>query len=485
MDNAGYVMDSPTTNTNNSKEDSDERKQMSQQEKNQQKRGIYKNLIMISLSFLLLFLAFESMSKLQSSINVVDNLGTFSNSAVYASLILSCLFLPSFFITKLGTKWTMAACVLGYATYIAAQFHPQFYTLLPTAFVLGMCAAPLWSAKCTYLTQVAHRFALLDGVDAQPIVVKFFGIFFFFFQCNSIVGNIISTAVLSSGNTTVTNVSVDMSICGSSYCPVQVLGNSNSKNNSDNFARDETKIYTLATIYLCCSIASALAFAILVDPLTKYGENERREGKPKLSGIQLLIATFRHMKNPYQLLLIPLTLWSGIEHGFLGADFTAGFVTCAYGVHMVGRVLICYGFFDALSSILNSFLIQLMGRIPIFLLGAFLNVCCIIIMLSWSLSRDSLPVIFLLASCWGVCDGIWQTQINAMYGLLFVSDKEAAFSNYKLWESFGFFLGFLSQGLGVCILPKLYLALAFLILGMIGYLIVELLQRRAQTQHIK
>ena len=29
---------------------------------------------------------------------------------------------------------------------------------------------------------------------------------------------------------------------------------------------------------------------------------------------------------PTQLLLIPITLWSGIEQGFFGADFTAGFI---------------------------------------------------------------------------------------------------------------------------------------------------------------
>ena len=32
---------------------------------------------------------------------------------------------------------------------------------------------------------------------------------------------------------------------------------------------------------------------------------------------------FRHMRKPKQLLMIPLTFWSGIEQGFFGADFTA------------------------------------------------------------------------------------------------------------------------------------------------------------------
>ena len=124
----------------------------------------------------------------------VNNLGTWANAAVYASLILSCMFMPSILIKMLKVKWTLVICIFCYSTYIAAQFYPEFYTLLPTAFILGMGAAPMWSAKCTYLTQVAHRFAGLDGSDPEPVVVKFFGIFFFFYQCNSILGNIISTS---------------------------------------------------------------------------------------------------------------------------------------------------------------------------------------------------------------------------------------------------------------------------------------------------
>ena len=37
------------------------------------------------------------------------------------------------------------------------------------------------------------RLAVLDGIEPESVVVKFFGIFFFFFQCNSIVGHMIST----------------------------------------------------------------------------------------------------------------------------------------------------------------------------------------------------------------------------------------------------------------------------------------------------
>ena len=39
----------------------------------------------------------------------VEGLGTYSLSAIYASLVLSCMFLPSFVIKKLTVKWAMVS----------------------------------------------------------------------------------------------------------------------------------------------------------------------------------------------------------------------------------------------------------------------------------------------------------------------------------------------------------------------------------------
>ena len=157
-------------------------------------------------------------------------------------------------------------------------------------------------------------------------MIRFFGIFFFFFQCNSIIGNIISTSVLSSGlDTTSSLTDDDIKFCGSSFCPGQTSSSAgkNETDTNDNFQTDITKIYIIAGIYLACSLAAAVIIAIFVDPLTRFGEDERSEDGEQLSGMQLLVATFRHLKNKNQLLVIPITIWSGIEQGFFGADFTA------------------------------------------------------------------------------------------------------------------------------------------------------------------
>ena len=152
-------------------------------------------------------------------------------------------------------------------------------------------------------------------------------------------------------------------------------------------------------------------------------------------------------------------------------------MTCAYGVHTVGRVLILFGVCDALASIGFGFIIKKVGRLPIFVLGACLNALVIIVMLAWTPTQSTLGVVYFLAALWGIGDAIWQTQINALYGCLFANDEEAAFSNYRLWESMGFLFAFITNATGVCVFPKIITTIVFLVLGMVGYFIVEYLER--------
>ena len=60
-----------------------------------------------------------------------------------------------------------------------------------------------------------------------------------------------------------------------------------------------------------------------------------------------------------------------------------------------------------------------------------------------------------------------------MYGSLFASQEEAAFSNYRMWESVGFVIAFISQAFGVCVFPKIIGVICFLAVGMLGYFMVE------------
>ena len=43
-----------------------------------------------------------------------------------------------------------------YTGYVAAQFYPTWGTLIPASAILGLAAAPMWSAKCKYSESHLH-----------------------------------------------------------------------------------------------------------------------------------------------------------------------------------------------------------------------------------------------------------------------------------------------------------------------------------------
>jgi len=66
---------------------------------------------------------------------------------------------------------------------------------------------------------------------------------------------------------------------------------------------------------------------------------------------------------------------------------------------------------------------------------------------------------------------------SALYAALFGSESEAAFSNYRLWESVGFVVAF-AYSFYLCAAVKLYILTSLLLLGMLGYLAAEYIHRR-------
>ena len=146
------------------------------------KMQIIKNLLVVSFGFLFLFTSFQSLANLQSSLNKVEGLGTWGLATIYIALVLSCMFLPPFIIDLIGCKWTVAFSMLCYILYMVANFYARWGTIIPAAIILGIGAAPLWSAKCTYLTEIGSWYAKMTDSSHDDIINRFFGIFFMIFQ---------------------------------------------------------------------------------------------------------------------------------------------------------------------------------------------------------------------------------------------------------------------------------------------------------------
>ncbi|CAF2035479.1 unnamed protein product [Rotaria magnacalcarata] len=439
----------------------------------------YKNLIVLCIAFLLQFTAFGAIGNLQSSLNTEANVGVNSLSIIYAFLIFSSIFLPHPLIALLGLKWTIVVSQVPYLLYVAANYYPKAYLMYPAAALVGLGAAPLWTSKCSYLTDTGTIYAESKGVHKDVVVNRFFGIFFMFFQSSQIWGNLISYLVLKpiekEHNDTLYEVE-KYAKCGADFSEKEYKG-AEVINQIDRKTVD-----ILCIVYICICACSILTVVVFLNQRRK----STRDKIPVMlrDSFKLLISTIKHMRNVNQLLLIPLTVWSGLEQSFLGAQFTKGFVSCTLNAKYVGLVLIAYGVCDSIGSFSFGQLVKYVGRWPCFAIAGLINYSLIITMFIWKPSEDQIAVLFVLAGLWGLADAVWQTQINAFYGVLFSNNDEAAFSNYRLWESIGFVIFYIITPY-IRIRIALIILLIFLTLGMIGYGLTEYLWKIKKIKKIQ
>uniref|UniRef100_A0A6J0UZX9 Protein unc-93 homolog A n=1 Tax=Pogona vitticeps TaxID=103695 RepID=A0A6J0UZX9_9SAUR len=431
-----------------------------------------KNVLVVSFGFLFLFTAYGGLQSLQSSLNAADGLGVASLSVVYGGLIISSMFLPPILIQKLGCKWTVVGSMCCYIIYSLGNFYPSWATLIPTSLILGLGGAPLWSAKCTYLTIAANAYAPKAGKVGRDVVNQYFGIFFLIFQSSGVWGNLISSLVFDQTPNKAEPSDAELAYCGAEDC--ETTSNVTNSNGTSNRPTDALR-YTLLGTYTASGVLAVVLVSVFLDRISS--DQAESEEKKMPSFWSTFLATFRHLKDKRQCLLIPLTMYSGFEQGFLAGDYTKSYVTCALGINWVGYVMICFSAANSLSSMLFGKISQFTGRKVLFALGAVLNLACILGLLLWKPHPKHLAVFFILPALWGVADAIWQTQTNALYSDLFEKHKEAAFANYRLWESLGFVIAF-GYSTFLCVYIKLYIVLAVLVVAMVLYGIVEYLESK-------
>ncbi|XP_029452830.1 protein unc-93 homolog A [Rhinatrema bivittatum] len=427
-----------------------------------------KNIIIVSFGFLLLFTAFGGLQSLQSSLNQSEGLGVASLSVLYGTLILSSMFLPPILIKKLGCKWTIAVSMCCYVAYTLGNFYASWYTLIPTSVILGVGGAPLWASKCTYLTISGNQYAEMVGKVGKDIINQYFGVFFLIFQSSGVWGNLMSSLIFGQIPARDSLDAWNYTQCGANDCPN--TDDTSSRNTTASTKPSDSLIYTLLGIYTGCGILAVLLIGIFLDQIDqKEGKTNKEE---KLSFWTTFLATFWQLQDIRQCLLIPLTMYSGLEQGYLAGDYTKSYVTCVLGIQFVGYVMICFAATDAVCSVLFGKLSQYTGRIALFALATGTNAACIIALLLWKPHPDQFAVFFVFSALWGMADAIWQTQTNALYGVLFDEHKEAAFANYRLWESLGFVIAY-AYSTYLCVYVKLYILLSVLIVSIVLYGLAE------------
>nr|XP_042118370.1 protein unc-93 homolog A isoform X7 [Peromyscus maniculatus bairdii]XP_042118371.1 protein unc-93 homolog A isoform X7 [Peromyscus maniculatus bairdii] len=415
-------------------------------------------------------------------------------------MMLSSMFLSPLLIKKFGCKWTMVGSMSCYLTFSLANFYANWYTLIPTSILLGLGAAPLWASQCTYITIVGNLQAKKEKKLGKDVVNQYFGVFFLVFQSSGVCGNLISSLVFSQTPTHVTIPDSQLQSCGAKDCLMATVASNNTSKPSKQL------IYTLLSIFNGSSILAILLLIVFLESVEDRMENEREAGPRSPPLWSTLLATFMLFKNDKRLrLLILLPLYSGMNQGFMNGEYTKvppHCALCCMGRSPSTRAGLHSSRWESIRKSGGSTWVQMVPNpgcvrpwppeaeatpptvLSCFLRpGAVIHFSCFITLLLWHPNPAHLPVFFIIPGLWGMADAVWQTQNNALYGVLFVRNKEAAFANYRLGESLGYVIAF-GYSSFLCVSTKLGILLGVLTVTMMAYGIVEYLEPKTTNKSV-
>ncbi|XP_047044924.1 UNC93-like protein 3, partial [Lolium rigidum] len=300
----------------------------------------------------------------------------------------------------LGARRALVVGTSGYPLFILANLVPTWYTMVPASLYLGFTASLIWVGQGTYLSSAALSHARENSLPEGQTLGNFNGEFWGAYASTQVIGNLISLALLRNGKD------------GGSV----------------------TGKYLLFVVFLGCMIIGIVLMCLL----SKRDEKRHNDSTHSSFGAMLkyIVAPLKDQK---MILLIPLIAYSGLQQAFVWAVFTKSIVSPVLGISGVGGAMAIYGASDAVCSLVaGRFISGLHSATLIVSVGAILQAAVLFWLLLFYSPMEGLvsaAVPLFIGALWGVGDGVLNTQLNALLGLLFKDVKEAAFAQLMVWQS--------------------------------------------------
>ena len=265
------------------------------------RRWGYRNHFASAISFMLVMSPFLGLQSVQTSLN--GYLGVASLSLVYG-FYFGITFMTPTILRILGPKYAMLFGYSCHVIYIAANFYPRSYTLVPSSILLGIGSGPVWAGIYTHLARTASTVSPLLEHPINSLLFKFSGVLFLFYHLAHIVGNFVSSLALYSYGGL---YEIDNNTC--SFFMLETVGNE--------------QRYSVLSIFLIMAVAGVVVELVFIDripmqpPSSKVMKSKvRRYFKEPLSDVMKIFISWK------MLLLGGLTLYGGLEVSFMYSSFT-------------------------------------------------------------------------------------------------------------------------------------------------------------------
>jgi hypothetical protein len=232
--------------------------------------------------------------------------------------------------------------IFCHLVYIVANYFSSFYTIIPASLIQGVGSALLWNGLCTYITEIGLNEASIKSKSTNAVLSRYFGIFFLILQFSMVLGNLVSSIILSQTSdlldgsqfTTVSNHSVLYSSeyqltmnfssgfnssvserissrpsCGAAYCDLAT------KETAKPTITDMQKL-TIILTYSGCAIFAIIVIQVFLDQLPNYISRS-----PPIKVVIKQITSVLGMVFDRQFcFIVMLCLYTIIGNGFVVAD---------------------------------------------------------------------------------------------------------------------------------------------------------------------
>ncbi|XP_061197860.1 protein unc-93 homolog A-like [Saccostrea echinata] len=444
------------------------------QHKTQSKLSVWKNFIALCTGLMFAFMSFLPLRNIQTSIFPEYYLGTISLGLIYGSFVIGCVVSP-WLVQNARPKGLILFSLISHVFYVTSNLFPSVWTLLPMSVVFGFLQAPLWSVQELLIGSYGTSYSSITGIRIERSIHQFQSVFVVFCHSAQIFGNLIQSVTLRfDENYTHAKVSAyetHISTCNSSLCGDSIhtsydetFGEKILRYFVEDFDRpDYLQILKLLYLWLaCCSV-------ILIGCCLRKPDiiiNKRKT--PFWDKICDVLSFFR---TKTFLMLGLLMVFTGMQQAIVISDVTKMYGTDTLGMGMIGYLMMCYGTSQLAMLLVIEKLQKRLKSVFFVLQGFLVTQGLLLVLYIWEPHSDSVYSILGFMSLWGALDAVWQSQVQ---GILVSSAvrKEPAVICYRVCQGLGLCAVFFSS-MVLTLLYKVCLIGSTLVLGVIGYLIME------------
>ncbi|XP_060865393.1 protein unc-93 homolog A [Metopolophium dirhodum] len=429
---------------------------------------------------------------------VTTDIGSILLSAMFGMAAMSALFGPTA-VHRLGTRTCLVAGYLVSVAFVTVHLYPKVAVLVPGYFLMGAWLGCWTASRTAVLMALASKMAYvlsdreeceLEGNGRREAVARNLARGLQVAHDIGLIAGNAFVAYMISGTRTDDILGTMFArdggpgtdrTCGSVACPLEntveiKLGPTANFSSNQTVALVDVRNHMvlpckttqlLASVFAGCCFVGVAVTATFMTRIRLFVYASASE-KRKSDSARSFAAVRDAFRNTKLQLIAPLSLFIGLEQGFIYSDFSKFYVVCSVGVSNVPTVLLSLGLLQLVAGFTVSLILQHIRRYHIIVIGLAFHSCLLMVLMKWKPSGDDAALLYVIAAAWGVCNAIWNTLCFNFVISLYPDYWHGPMAHGYFFRYAGMALAFGLHSV-VCNTTKLYCLSAALVVAVVLY----------------